>query len=155
MILARVVGTVVATRKDPRLEGMKLLMDREAMQRDIFRGYATIANDQPIPPSNPYFHAELPQRPFDPNRAGFLFRKAGLAGATIPMIVSSAAVKSEDMAVLMQEASRRAGVNIDIQRRPPDGYWAHSWMKVPISFGNINMRPSCSQKSPISSFCWS
>ena len=26
MILARVVGTVVATRKDPRLEGKKLLM---------------------------------------------------------------------------------------------------------------------------------
>jgi ethanolamine utilization protein EutN len=26
MILARVVGTVVATRKDPRLEGMKLLI---------------------------------------------------------------------------------------------------------------------------------
>lgn len=28
MILARVVGTVVATRKDPRLEGMKLLVLR-------------------------------------------------------------------------------------------------------------------------------
>jgi microcompartment protein CcmK/EutM len=26
MILARVVGTVVATRKDPRLEGKKLLI---------------------------------------------------------------------------------------------------------------------------------
>jgi microcompartment protein CcmK/EutM len=26
MILARVVGTVVATRKDPRLEGQKLLI---------------------------------------------------------------------------------------------------------------------------------
>ena len=26
MLLARVVGTVVATRKDPRLEGMKLLI---------------------------------------------------------------------------------------------------------------------------------
>lgn len=28
MILARVIGTVVATRKDPRLEGMKLLIVR-------------------------------------------------------------------------------------------------------------------------------
>lgn len=28
MLLARVVGTVVATRKDPRLEGMKLLIIR-------------------------------------------------------------------------------------------------------------------------------
>ena len=124
------------------VEGMKLLMDREAMQRAIFRGHATIANDHPIPPSNPYFNAELPQRPFDPERARFLFRKAGFAGATIPMIVSSAASKSEDMAVLIQEGGRRAGVNIDIQRRPPDGYWAHTWMKVPICFGNVNQRPT-------------
>ena len=29
MILARVVGTVVATRKDPRLDGKKLLVARE------------------------------------------------------------------------------------------------------------------------------
>jgi peptide/nickel transport system substrate-binding protein len=129
-------------RKPQFVEGMKLLMDREAMQRAIFRGYATIANDQPIPPSNPYFNAGLPQRPFDPDRAGFLFRKAGLAGATIPIIASSAATKSEDMAVMMQEAGRRAGVNIDIQRQPPDGYWAHSWMKVPVGFGNINLRPT-------------
>lgn len=28
MLLARVIGTVVATRKDPRLEGMKLLVVR-------------------------------------------------------------------------------------------------------------------------------
>ena len=28
MLLARIVGTVVATRKDPRLEGKKLLMCR-------------------------------------------------------------------------------------------------------------------------------
>lgn len=28
MVLARVIGTVVATRKDPRLEGMKLLVVR-------------------------------------------------------------------------------------------------------------------------------
>ena len=29
MVLARVVGTVVATRKDPRLEGKKLLICRQ------------------------------------------------------------------------------------------------------------------------------
>lgn len=121
---------------------MKLLVEREAMQRAIFRGYATVANDHPIPPSNPYYNAALPQRAFDPERAKFLLRRAGLAGATIPVVVSSAAVKSEDMAVLMQEAARHAGVTLDILRQPPDGYWSHSWMKVPVGFGNINLRPT-------------
>jgi peptide/nickel transport system substrate-binding protein len=124
------------------VEGMKQILDRDAMRQVIFRGYATIANDQPIPPSNPYFNAALPQRPFDPDRAAFLFRKAGLAGARIPLVVSSAALHSEDMAMLVQDAAARAGIALDIQRRPPDGYWAHSWMKDPMGFGNINGRPT-------------
>lgn len=124
------------------VEGMKLLMDREAMRQVIFRGYATIGNDQPIPPTNPYFNPHLPQRRFDPDKAGFLFRKAGLAGSRIPLVVSSAALHSEDMGMLVQDAAGKAGIAIDIQRRPPDGYWAHSWMKEPVGFGNINGRPT-------------
>ncbi len=40
MLLARVVGTVVATRKDPRLEGKKLLVLRHVSpQGDDLPGY--------------------------------------------------------------------------------------------------------------------
>ena len=124
------------------VRGMKLLMDREAMNRVIFRGYATIANDHPIPPSNPYFDASIQQRPFDPEQAKFLFRKAGLAGQTVPLVVSSAALKSEDMGVLIQDAAAHAGLKIDLQRQPPDGYWANNWMRDPVGFANINGRPT-------------
>lgn len=41
MILARVVGTIVATRKDPRLEGKKLLIVRPVSPDDkLEAGYA-------------------------------------------------------------------------------------------------------------------
>jgi peptide/nickel transport system substrate-binding protein len=122
--------------------GMKCLLDRETMRTAIFRGYATIANDQPIPPSNPYFAADLAQRPFDPERARHHFRKAGLAGATIPVVTSTAAEKSDDMGVLLQDAARRAGLMLDLRRVPADGYWTNSWMKVPVGFGNVNPRPT-------------
>ncbi|WP_165799642.1 ABC transporter substrate-binding protein [Sphingomonas oleivorans] len=122
--------------------GMKSLMDRETMRNAIFRGYARIANDHPVPPSSPYFDPGLPQRAFDPERARFHFRKAGLAGATVPIITSPAAEKSEDMAVLMQAAAARAGITLDTRRVPADGYWSSSWMKVPIGFGNVNSRPT-------------
>ncbi|TPG47203.1 ABC transporter substrate-binding protein [Sphingomonas glacialis] len=121
---------------------MKLLMNRETMRDAIFRGYAKIANDQPIPPSSPYFNPTVPKRPFDPERAGFLFRKAGLAGATIPIVTSTAANKSDDIAVVMQDAARHAGIKFDIRRVPADGYWTSSWMKVPVGFGNVNARPT-------------
>jgi peptide/nickel transport system substrate-binding protein len=122
--------------------GMKALMDRETMRKAIFRGYATIANDQPIAPANPYYDPSVPQRAFDPDRARFHFAKAGLAGATIPIVTSTAANKSDDMAVVMQDAARRAGVALDIRRVPADGYWSNSWMKVPVGFGNTNPRPT-------------
>ncbi|WP_238995798.1 ABC transporter substrate-binding protein [Sphingomonas solaris] len=122
--------------------GMKLLMDRPAMRDAVFRGYATIANDQPIPPTNPYFATDLPQRAFDPERAAYHFRKAGMAGATIPLVSSTAAEKSDDLGVVMQQAARRAGITLDLRRAPADGYWTNSWMKVPMGFGNVNPRPT-------------
>ena len=124
------------------VRGMKLLMDRETMRTAVFRGYATTANDQPIPPTNPYWAADLPQRAFDPEKAGFHFRKAGLAGATIPLVASTAAEKSDDLGVLMQDAARRAGITLNLRRVPADGYWTNSWMKVPVGFGNVNPRPT-------------
>ena len=40
MLLARIVGTVVATRKDPRLEGKKLLICRQVdPDRNDEKGY--------------------------------------------------------------------------------------------------------------------
>lgn len=122
--------------------GVKSLLDREAMRTAIFRGYATIANDQPIPPTNPYHAADLPQRPFDPERARYHFRKAGLLGARVPVVMSTAAEKSDDMGVLLQDAARKAGLIIDLRRVPADGYWTNSWMKVPVGFGNVNPRPT-------------
>ncbi|KQN36926.1 ABC transporter substrate-binding protein [Sphingomonas sp. Leaf407] len=122
--------------------GMKLLLDRETMRTAIFRGYATIGNDQPIAPTNPYYDPSVPQRPFDPERARFHFRRAGLIGAQVPIVTSTAADKSDDMAVLIQDAGRRAGIDFDIRRVPSDGYWTNSWMKVPLGFGNTNPRPT-------------
>ncbi len=45
MILARIVGTVVATRKDPRLEGSKLLVARPMDPRGKPEGSYLVAVD--------------------------------------------------------------------------------------------------------------
>jgi microcompartment protein CcmK/EutM len=42
MQLARVVGTVVATRKDPRLEGKKLLVVSPLTPEEVERGAPTV-----------------------------------------------------------------------------------------------------------------
>lgn len=121
---------------------MKLLLNREQIKSAVFRGYAEVANDTPIPPSNRFYAADLPQRPFDPDEARHLLDKAGLTGATIPIVCSTAATQSVDMAVVLQAAAQQAGLTLDIQQVPADGYWSNYWLKAPVHFGNINPRPT-------------
>ena len=122
--------------------GMKYLLDREQIKMAAFRGYAVTANDQPIDPTNRFYFAGLPQRPFDPEKAKFHLEKAGVLGSTIPIVASVAATGSVDMAVLMQQSAAKIGLKLDVKRVPADGYWSNQWMKVPVGFGNINPRPS-------------
>ncbi|MEV9221234.1 ABC transporter substrate-binding protein, partial [Klebsiella pneumoniae] len=92
-----------------------------------FRGYAVTANDQPIDPTNRFYFAGLPQRPFDPEKAKFHLEKAGVLGSTIPIVASVAATGSVDMAVLMQQSAAKIGLKLDVKRVPADGYWSNQW----------------------------
>ncbi|KAF1065615.1 ABC transporter substrate-binding protein (plasmid) [Burkholderia gladioli] len=125
------------------VEGMKYLFDREQIRTAVFRGYAVIGNDQPIPPGHRYFNTSLSQRSYDPDKAKFLFQKAGALGTTLPPIyATSAANGSIEMAVLLQQAGQKIGLNLQVNRASPDGYWSNHWMKHPLGFGNINPRSS-------------
>lgn len=122
--------------------GMKSLINREQIQSAIYRGYAEIANDHPIPSSNRFYAKDIPQRPFDPDQAKFHFQKAGVLGTTIPVVASPAADNSVEMAVLLQQEAQKIGLTLDVQRVPSDGFWSNYWMKSPVGFGNINPRPT-------------
>ncbi|CAG8999733.1 MAG: HTH-type transcriptional regulator SgrR [Candidatus Celerinatantimonas neptuna] len=123
-------------------QAMKLLMDREQIQSAIFRDFAVIGNDTPIAPGARYFNKQLPQTTFDPDKAKYLIKKAGFADSHIPLVASSAATGSVEIAVLMQQSAAKVGIKIDVQARPSDGYWSNDWAKHPLSFGNINPRPN-------------
>lgn len=124
------------------VEGMKYLLNRERMKQVLFDGYAEIANDQPLPSTNPYYFDGLPQRPYDPERAKSLFKKAGVAGAKLEVYASQAATSSVDMAMSLQAAANQAGLNLKVKRVPAEGYWSNYWAKRPVTFGNINPRPT-------------
>jgi len=122
--------------------GMTYLLDREQIRRAVFRGYGAIGNDQPIDPTNKYYLAGLPQRPFDPDKAKFHFQKAKLGSTPLQIYASPAADGSVEMAMLLQQVAPQAGLNLQVSRVPADGYWSNHWMKHPLGFGNINARPS-------------
>ncbi|WP_338483406.1 ABC transporter substrate-binding protein [Pseudomonas trivialis] len=123
-------------------QAMKCLLDREQVKSAVFRGFAVVGNDHPIAPGSRYYNADLPQTVYDPEKARFLLKKAGMESITMPLAASPAATSSVDIAVLLQQSAKQAGLKLDVNRLPSDGYWSNHWMKHPLSFGNINPRPN-------------
>jgi peptide/nickel transport system substrate-binding protein len=129
--------------KNPDFQlAIKYLQNRQEVRSAIFRNFAVIGNDQPIDPSNRYFRADLAQRAFDPDKAKFHFAKTGVGNTAIPLFASTAAPGSIEMGVLLQEAAKGIGMNIDLQKVPAEGYWSNIWIKKPFAYGAINPRPS-------------
>jgi peptide/nickel transport system substrate-binding protein len=127
------------TRNPDLALAIKYLTDREQMAAAL--GGGVVGNDQPIYPSHRYFNAELPQRPYDPEKAKFHLAKSGLGQTALPLYVMAGNTMT-DQAVVLQQSALGIGMNIDVQRMPGDGYWSNVWFKKPFTGGNINPRPS-------------
>jgi peptide/nickel transport system substrate-binding protein len=124
------------------VQAMKHLLNRELIKKAVFRGYAQIGNDQPISPTNRFYRDDIAPVQYDPERAKSLLSEAGLLNAKIPVVASTAASQSEEIAMVLQQAASEIGLTLDVQRVPSDGYWSNYWLKAPICFGNINPRPT-------------
>jgi len=116
---------------DVRL-ALKYAVDREQMVKIILRGYGKVANDHPIGPSQQFFASELPQREFDPEKAKYHMKKAGIGDYVFKLHTADAAFGGAiDAAVLYKESAAKAGIKIEVVREPNDGYWSNVWMKKP------------------------
>jgi peptide/nickel transport system substrate-binding protein len=128
--------------RDLRL-AIKHLLDREQYLATVYKGFGMVANDHPISPADPFYCADLPVRAFDPDKARFHLKQAGLDGATIPLHTGDApGPGAVDQALLLQQAAAQAGLTIDVKREPADGYWSAVWMQFPFHMAGWNMRPT-------------
>jgi len=100
---------------------------------DKVLGYAEMANDHPVPSTDPFHHSELPQRQFDPDQAAFYLREAGLDSLSISLHGADAAFPlAVDQGILFQDTAGLVGVDIEVVERPDDGYWSNVWMQEPF-----------------------
>ena len=114
---------------DVRL-ALKYAIDREHLLQTLLRGYGSVGNDHPIAPNQRYHASELPQRQYDPDKAKFHLKKAGIQNNTFTLHTSSEP-GFIDAAVLYKEHADKAGINIELVTEPTDGYWSNVWLKKP------------------------
>ncbi len=113
---------------------LKHAIDREELLQKILRGHGTLGNDNPIGPSYRFFAEDLEQRAYDPDKAKFHMKQAGLSELSVDLSAADSAFPGAvDAAVLFQEHAAKAGITINVVREPNDGYWSNVWMKKPWS----------------------
>jgi len=122
---------------------LKYAIDREAVLKILFRGHGMLGNDHPISPGNQYYAKELPQRQYDPDKAKFHLKKAGVDSITVPLHSAGAAFpEAVDLSVLYKEHAAKAGITINVVREPNDGYWSNVWRKKPWAYCYWRGRPT-------------
>jgi peptide/nickel transport system substrate-binding protein len=127
-------------------QALKYAIDREAVLKSMFAGFGSLGNDQPIPRGDPFYNPNIPQTQYDPDKAQFYFKRAGLSNPQILLQASDAAFNGAvDMATLYQATAAKAGVKIDVKKEPPDGFWDNVWLKGSFTTSYWGGRPAATQ----------
>jgi peptide/nickel transport system substrate-binding protein len=121
---------------------MKYAFDRQELVDKILAGHGSVANDNPIGPANRYYFAEMEAKTYDPDKAKFHLKQAGMDTLEVTLSAANAAFSGAvDAAVLISEKAAAAGITITVDRVPDDGYWDNVWMKKPFCASYWGGRP--------------
>ena len=120
---------------------LKYAIDRELVLKQVLGGYGTVGNDFPINAAFDYFPSEISQRAHDPDKAAFHFKKSGFDGA-IPLYAADVMQGGVDMALILKDGSAKAGINVEVNRVPTDGYWNSVWRNKPFCVSYFGTRPT-------------
>ena len=133
---------------DDFVQGLRYIQDRERIVRSFLKGHGTVGNDHPINIAYGADHChELPQIPYDPEKAKWHLNKSGYSEAELFVAPVTGAI--EDVCMLMQQNLKKIGFNLKLKKVPADGYWGAVWMKEPLNVVMWNMRPTANSMMSI------
>ena len=124
---------------------VKLMIDRKQWLEKVIQGYGELGNDSPIGPANIYRATadELPQRDYDPEKARYHLKKAGLSKLSIQYHAAETGFGGAvDAGQLMRATAAAAGIDVEVVREPNVGYWSNVWMKKAFSACYWSGRPT-------------
>jgi peptide/nickel transport system substrate-binding protein len=111
---------------------LKYGINRQEMVDKILLGHGQVGNDSPIGPANQYYNGDMEQLAYDPDKAKFYLKEAGLDSIDLDLSASNAAFEGAvDGALLYKNSAAAGGININVVQEPADGYWSNVWLKKP------------------------
>jgi peptide/nickel transport system substrate-binding protein len=107
-------------------------IDRQEMVDMVLAGHGQIGNDTPIGPANPYYAHALEQTAYDPDKALFHLKQAGMGRLSINLSASGAAFEGAVDAARLFRETARGGIDINVVSEAADGYWTDVWQEKPF-----------------------
>lgn len=122
----------------------KYAIDREALLKAVLFGHGIVTGqDQPLMPKHKYFDPSIPPHQYDPDKAKYHLKQAGLSNLAMNLSAADAAfVGAVDAAVLIKEQARPAGLDITVVREPNDAYWSDVWQRKKWCMSRWGGRPT-------------
>lgn len=134
----------IAPFQDPHLRlALKSAIDRQGLLDHLFCGFGLVGNDHPVAPINRYFNSDLPQRAYDPDRARFHLRRAGLDQIDLPLLVAEAAFTGAvGVGEMFARSAATAGIALTVRAVDNDSYWGQVWRKTPFCTSASSGKPT-------------
>jgi len=115
-------------------QALKYAIDCEDLVDKILFGYCTVGNDHPIGRGHRFYNDEMEQKAFDPDKARWYLKEAGLDSLDVTLSAADAAFTGAvDAATPFQSSAKQTGINLRVSRESNDGYWSDVWMNKPFS----------------------
>ena len=120
-------------------QALRLLVDREALNEQVYGGLGAIGNDV-FGAIDPAYEGAVPQRERDLEQAQSLLEEAGYADLEVELITAPIGPGAEAIASVFATQAKEAGVNVKITKQDPTQFWSQSWAQAPFaqSFWNTS-----------------
>ena len=140
LIMTMMTDREPGNNPDLRL-AVKHLVPRKEIVTNAFKGFALVGNDHQVTPLDPMYCQAMEQRSYDPEKGKFYLKKAGIN--KIQLRTSSVAGPGAlEAPLLLREAAKEAGLEVEIVTEPGDSYWSAVWMQKPLYVTSWNPRPT-------------
>jgi peptide/nickel transport system substrate-binding protein len=110
-------------------QAVRLAADRPALLSGALLGFGELGNDL-FCKGFKYYNSELPQRKHDPQRAAFLLKQAGVAGASVTLYTSTLQAGMLESATLFAQQASKVGLKVNINNGPAGSYFTSHYLKA-------------------------
>lgn len=105
-------------------QALKYAIDRHQIVKEVFFGNALASADIPIPPGDAYYPKTIEPFPYDPEKARSLLKRAGYRdGVNGVLLTSAVAAGMVEIAQVIQQQSKSAGINLSVRQLPVGTYY--------------------------------